>query len=188
MAISALSQLGAIAFDASRAASELLRVASSASSGFAAQHAHSGNSAVNIDLDFSFTLQMVLFAGLIVVLKPLLFDPVLRVFEERENRTDGAKTAAREMQEKAGELLQRYEQELSRVSRAAAEERDKVRAETARLENEMLNTARASTAKLLEQGRKDIQSQVDKIRFDLGRDAERLARDIATRALGREVH
>jgi F-type H+-transporting ATPase subunit b len=149
--------------------------------------AHSG-AAVNIDLDWSFTLQMVLFAGLIVALKPLLLDPVLRVFEERENRTDGAKGAARGMQEQAGELLQRYDQELLRVNRAAADERDKMRAETARLENELVNAARASSAKILEDGRTDIRTQVDKIRLDLGRDAERLSREIAGRALGREVH
>jgi F-type H+-transporting ATPase subunit b len=74
------------------------------------------------------------------------------------------------------------------VNRAAAEERDRMRAETARLENEIVSAARASTAKILEQGRNDISKQVDQIRFDLGREAERLSRDIAGRALGREVH
>jgi F-type H+-transporting ATPase subunit b len=52
-----------------------------------------------IDFDLTFVLQMLLFAALIVVLRPLLFDPVLRVFEEREKRTDGARQSARQMQE-----------------------------------------------------------------------------------------
>ncbi len=143
---------------------------------------------MNIDLDLSFTLQMLLFAALIVALKPLLFDPVLRIFEERERRTDGARDEAREMQERAGELLEKYEAELSRVGRAAAEERERMRAETTRLENEILAEARAGTARILDQGRKDIADQVEAIRFDLGRQSERLARQIAARALGREVH
>lgn len=143
---------------------------------------------ISIDLDLTFTLQMLLFAALIVVLKPLLFDPVLRVFEERERRTDGAKAAAREMQRKAGELLQRYETELVKVGKAAAEERDRMRAETARLEAEILAEARTAAARVLDQGRKEIEQQVERIRFDLGRQSERLARDMAARALGREVH
>ena len=38
---------------------------------------------MTFDFDLTFVLQMLLFALLIVVLRPLLFDPVLRVFEER---------------------------------------------------------------------------------------------------------
>lgn len=143
---------------------------------------------VNIDLDLTFTLQMLLFAALIVALKPLLFDPVLRIFEERERRTDGAKDEARDMQERAGALLEKYEAELSRVGRAAAEERERMRAETTRLENEILAEARIATSQVLAEGRKEIAQQVEKIRFDLGRQSERLARQVAARALGREVH
>lgn len=150
--------------------------------------AASGGSAVPLDIDLTFTLQMLLFAVLIVALKPLLFDPALRIFEERERRTDGARAEAREMQKRAGELLEKYEAELAKVGRAAAEEREKMRAETTRLENEIVNQAREATAKILADGRAQIAEQVSKIRFDLGRESERLAHQLAARALGREVH
>jgi len=149
--------------------------------------AASSSGAVNIDFDLSFLGQMVVFATLLVVLKPLLFDPVLGLFEEREKRTDGAKASAREMQEKAGELLRKYEHELQKVHSVAGEERDKIRAETARLEAEQMAEARAVTAKLLDEGRERIQEEIHAIRFELGRDSERLAREIAGRVLGREV-
>jgi F-type H+-transporting ATPase subunit b len=146
-----------------------------------------GGGAINIDLDLTFTLQMAAFALLIVVLKPLLFDPVLRIFEERERRTEGARAEAREMQERAGSLLERYEAELQRVSATAAEERDRVRTETAQLEAEILAEARASTARIVDEGRRQIEEQVQKIRFELGRESERLGRQIATQALGRDL-
>jgi F-type H+-transporting ATPase subunit b len=143
--------------------------------------------AVNIDLDRTFIMQMVVFAALVVLLKPLLFDPVLRVFEEREKRTEGAKAEARKMQEKAGELLRRYEKKLEDVQRAAAAERDRLRGETARLEAQILEEARAATAAIGAEGRKRIEGEVNKIRFDLGRSSVELARDAASRVLGREV-
>ena len=143
--------------------------------------------AVNIDFDLTFVGQMVVFAALILVLKPLLLDPILSLFAEREKRTDGAKAAAREMQEKAGELLRKYEHELEKVQRVAAEERDKMRAETARLEAAQMHEARELAAKIVEEGRSRIEEEIHEIRFDLGRDSERLARDIASRVLGREV-
>jgi len=143
--------------------------------------------AVNIDFDLTFVGQMVIFAALILVLKPLVFDPVLGLFEEREKRTDGAKAAAREMQQKAGELLRKYEHELEKVHRVAAEERDAIRAETARLEAEQMNEARQVAAKIINQGRERVAEEIHAIRFELGRNSERLARDIAARVLGREI-
>jgi F-type H+-transporting ATPase subunit b len=143
--------------------------------------------AVNIDFDLTFIGQMVVFAALILVLKPLLFDPVLRLFEEREKRTDGAKAAAREMQEKAGDLLRKYELELEKVHRVAAEERDRIRGEAARAEAEEMNAARELSAKIVDEGRERIQEEIHAIGFELGRSSEKLAHDIASRVLGREV-
>lgn len=142
---------------------------------------------VNIDFDRTFLVQMVLFITLVVVLKPLLFDPILKVFELREERTDGARKSAREMQEKAGELLQRYEREIERVNQVAAVEREKLRSETAKLEAEILTEAREATGKIIEEGRARIDKEVSSIRFDLGRQSERVARELAVRVLGREV-
>ncbi|HEX4340343.1 MAG TPA: ATP synthase F0 subunit B [Polyangiaceae bacterium] len=143
--------------------------------------------AVNIDFDWTFVGQMVVFAVLILVMKPLVYDPVLSLFEEREKRTDGAKADAREMQEKAGVLLRKYEHELEKVHQVAAAERDKVRAETARLEADQMNEARVIASKIIDDGRERIAEEIHSVRFELGRSSERLARDIASRILGREV-
>jgi F-type H+-transporting ATPase subunit b len=143
-----------------------------------------------IDLDFNHVVvfQALIFLFLIVVLKPLLFDPMLKVFALREERTEGARETARELEEQAGELLTRYEAELTRVNHAAAEERDRLRAETTKLEAQILNEARAAAAKIVDEGRRRIETDVNSIRFELGKQSERLAADIATRVLGREAN
>jgi F-type H+-transporting ATPase subunit b len=142
---------------------------------------------VTLDFDNTVIFQAALFLLLFLVLRPLLFDPMLRIFALREERTEGAKATARELQERAGELLTKYETELSRVTRSATEERDKLRAETARLEAEIMRDARDAVTKIIEQGRKSIEAEVDKVRFDLGRESERTASLIVQRVLGREV-
>jgi F-type H+-transporting ATPase subunit b len=113
---------------------------------------------------------------------------MLKVFALREERTEGARDAARELEEQAGELLTKYEAELTRVNQAAAEERDKLRAETAKLEAQILSEARAAAAKIVDEGRRRIETEVNAIRFELGKQSERLASDIATRVLGREAN
>lgn len=140
---------------------------------------------VTLDFDNTVILQAALFTALLLILKPLLFDPMLRVFALREERTDGARATARELQERAGDLLGQYERELARVSQVAAEERDKLRAETARLEAEIMREGREATAKIVEQGRKRIEAEVNAIRFELGREAERVSEMIVARVLDR---
>ncbi|HEX9620118.1 MAG TPA: ATP synthase F0 subunit B [Polyangiaceae bacterium] len=143
--------------------------------------------AIELDLDKTVIIQAVLFALLVVILKPLLFDPVLAVFGLREERTEGAKVEARRLQGQAGELLVRYERERQQVHQVAANERDRTRTETARLEASILGEARAAVQDIVERGRKNAGEQVNSVRFQLGRESERIARDVAARVLGREV-
>jgi F-type H+-transporting ATPase subunit b len=153
-----------------------------------AVQAAAGNEAVTVDLDKSVLLQVVLFSLLVIILKFLLFDPVLRVFALREQRTEGAKGDARHLQERAGELLRRYELEVERINRVAAAERERLRAETVKLEAEILHEAREAAARIIADGRHRIEMEVNQIRFDLGRESERAARQVAALALGREVN
>jgi F-type H+-transporting ATPase subunit b len=141
-----------------------------------------------LDFDRTVLFQMGLFLFLMLTLKPLLFDPMLKVFALREQRTDGAKAEARELQEQAGELLRQYEVELVRVNQVAAEERQRLRAETSKLEAEILEEARKATARIVEDGRRRIEEEVNRIRFDLGKESERVSQQIVSRVLGREVH
>ena len=139
---------------------------------------------VPLDFDRTVLLQILVFAVLIVVLKPLLFDPVLKVFSLREERTEGAKATARELQEKAGELLQRYEKELVRVQEVAANERDLLRSETSKLEAEILREARDATARIVEDGRRKIETEVNAIRIAVGAESEKVAQMIVDRVVG----
>lgn len=144
-------------------------------------------SAINVDFDLTFLAQFVLFAAFVTFLKPLLFDPLLKVFEERERRTEGAKREAREMDAEAGELLTRYETELEEVRREASLEREKLRVETAAIEARIMVQARADTARILEVGKARIAGEVAELRKELERAKPELAAQIASRMVGREV-
>ncbi len=149
--------------------------------------ADSSAGGVNLDFDMTFVVQMVAFAILVMILKPLLFEPLLKLFEERERRTEGAKVLARRMDERAGELLRRYETELDVVRRTAAEERDKLRAEAQHLEAQILAEARADTAKLIAEGKRKLETERVATRAELSARVNDVARAIASRVLGREV-
>ena len=144
-------------------------------------------SEVSVDFDLTFVAQFLLFATFVQLMRPLLFQPLLRVFEERERRTEGEKRRAREMDEKAGEYYGRYEAKLEEVRRVAGLERERLRAETAKLEAQIMAEARAEAAQILETGKAKIAAEVGDLRRELERVKPALAAEIATKVLGREV-
>ncbi len=144
-------------------------------------------SAISVDFDLTFLAQFVLFAAFITVLKPLLFDPLLKVFEERERRTEGAKKKAREMDAEAGELLTRYEAALEKVRAEAGRDREKQRGEAAALEAKIMAEARTEAARILEVGKARIAADVAELKKELDRARPELAAQIASRILDREV-
>ena len=144
-------------------------------------------SAINVDVDLTFLVQLVLFVGLTLILKPILFDPMLKLFEEREKRIEGAKVQARHIDEKSASALAKYESEMGKARSTANAERDKLRAEGVKQEQEILATVRAATAKTLDEGRRAAQVEAEKVRTVLRSESAGMARDLASRVLGREV-
>src|SRR5450432_2535245 len=120
--------------------------------------------AISVDFDATFLVQFVLFAALTLVLKPLLFDPMLRLFEERERRIDGAKLQARKIDEKSASALSTYEAEMAKARATGNAERDKVRAEGVAREQQILGAVRAATSKVIDDGKRAAHAEAYKVR------------------------
>jgi F-type H+-transporting ATPase subunit b len=142
---------------------------------------------VNVDLDASFVVQIVLFVVLLLVLKPLLFDPMMRLFEEREERIDRTIEKARKTDEASAKALAKYEAILAKAREAGSAERDQIRGQGAKKEAEVTAAVRSQTAATLEQGRAAIANETKEARAKLQAEAAGLGRAIASRVLGREV-
>jgi F-type H+-transporting ATPase subunit b len=142
---------------------------------------------VNVDFDLSFIAQIALFGLFIVLLKPILFEPLLALFEEREKRTEGARAQARKMDETAGDLVKKFETEIEKVRHAANLERDRLRAETSRLEAQILADAKTQSTAIIEAGRVRITKEMATLRSELEASRPALAEQIASKIIGREV-
>jgi F-type H+-transporting ATPase subunit b len=143
--------------------------------------------AVTLDLSLAVVGQLVLFAFFVLVSKPLLFDPLLRVFEAREERTAGAIERARRMDEQAIVLKQEYEERIERVRRQAAVDRERIRGELKKREAELMAAARANATAALTEGLSTIEREGAEIRRALDVERQALATEIASRVLGRAV-
>lgn len=142
---------------------------------------------VTVDLDGTIVVQIALFVVLLLVLKPLLFDPMLKLFEEREKRIEGTRREASKEDERSAKALAKYEAILGKAREAGASEREALRADAAKREAELMARVRASVATTVEQGRAAIADEAKTARGALVGEASTLGRSIASRVLGREL-
>jgi len=149
--------------------------------------ASSEGGAVNVDLDASLVVQIGIFILLLVILKPLLFDPMLKLFEEREKKIEGTRREATKEDERSAKALAKYEGILSKARDAGNLERDQLRAEGQKKEAEILALVRSQTGATVESGRKAIAEEAKAARTALETESKVLGSVIASRVLGREV-
>ncbi|MGH7434283.1 MAG: ATP synthase F0 subunit B [Polyangiaceae bacterium] len=143
--------------------------------------------AISVDFDATFLVQVAMFVALTLFLKPVLFEPLLELFEERERRIDGAKLQARKIDQKSATAHTKYEAEMAKARAAAGAERDKIRAEAMKDEQEILAKVRASTAEVIDAGKRGAAAEAQSARTNLKTEAAARARELASRVLGREV-
>ena len=142
---------------------------------------------VNLDFDATLLVQAGFIIALWLILKPLLFDPMLKLFEEREKRIEGAKLRARRIDEKSADARAEYEEAMAKSRAEGETEREKLRAEGLRKENELLAKVRAETLQRVGSARAEIDRDVAATRAALQPHTNAIAKDLAKRVLGREV-
>ena len=156
-------------------------------SGITTAHTILASGAVTIDLDWTFLAHFVLFSAFVVIMKDLVFDPLLKVFEEREKRTQGAVDRARAMDEQAIALKGELDDKMEGVRREAAIDRDKNRAKLKKIELEAMAEARSTVSTKLDEGMGKLDKEASAIRTELAGQRNLLAEQIASRVLGREL-
>ena len=140
-----------------------------------------------IDLDGTIWIQLVLFGIAFFLLRPLVFRPMIALFEARENAIEGSKLEALRLQDEAEAESEEFDEEMRRLRLQAGEERDRLRAEGKRLERTVLDRVREETDKQLADADKQLATEAAKLRADIDATVPALATQIATKLLNREV-
>ena len=140
-----------------------------------------------IDIDWTVLVQFGLFLLLLLVSNKLLFQPYLRLRERRKQGIDGAREEAERMTAQADASLANYEKQLAAARSRANEEGRKVRAEAAGHEKDVTDKARAEAQKAIDEATAKMRQETDAARLQLLPQANQLARQIASKLLGREV-
>jgi F-type H+-transporting ATPase subunit b len=140
-----------------------------------------------ISLDISILYQVVLFVVLWLILSKVLFQPYLRLLDEREQRTSGAQHDSSDLEREGARLRAEYEEKIHLAQSAAYGDRERL-LQSARAEREtILGEARQAATQSLEQARQEIASALAAERTLAAREAAQIAAGMASKVLGRSV-
>lgn len=137
--------------------------------------------------NLSLVLIMVCFWATLFLVYRYLIVPVNRVLEERNGRIDGAEKEWAERNDDYLSATARLEEELAEAGRQAAAIREKFRQDAQAARQTKLDEAREKADGRLGTALESLTRDEDAARFELREQAGVLARDFASRLLGREV-
>lgn len=140
-----------------------------------------------IDIDLTVFVQFGLFLLLFLAANKLLFQPYLALRERRKAGIEGAREEAERMTASADAKLADYEKQLAAARSRANEEGRKVRTEASAHEKEVTDKARAEAQKAIDEATAKMKQETEAARLQLLPQASTLAKQIATKLLGREV-
>ena len=164
-----------------------LSLAAAIATNLIAASAHAAGDLVLIP-DPGLLLTMVIaFTLLIFPLNALLFKPIFRALDAREERIQGARERSVKLQQDADEVLGRYETAI-REARSESETARQAKLEQAREEQTRLTTAAKASAEAdLERARGELSQTIESARTSLRASADELARSAAETVLGRAI-
>lgn len=140
-----------------------------------------------VDLDATVFIQLVVFLLLFLLLRPLLFRPLMAVLSERERATEGDVKEAKRRQFKAEDKMKTYEREIERIREKASLEREKIRESGRAREREILDKARDDVNAAIDEGRKTMEGEASGVRKSIAREIDVLTKEIVAVVLGRKA-
>ncbi len=138
-----------------------------------------------IELNLTLIIQLVIVLSLMGILTQIVFKPFMNVIQERRNRIEGAEEKAKDLQQQADELIERYREAIAAAQAQGAGIRDELRKTSLAEEMAILEKAMAEANRLIQEVKGKIAEETRAAREDLRVQAQNLSREITEKILGR---
>ena len=140
-----------------------------------------------ISLDISVVYQIVFFLVLWFVLSKVLFRPYIKLLEEREAKTAGASHDAADLEREGARLKAQYEERIAQAQAGGGAAKEAILQEARQRREQVLSQARQEATATLEAARREVASQLAREQQLAATEVATVARQMASKILGRNV-
>ena len=137
-----------------------------------------------LDINGWFFVQLANIVILFLFLNYVLFQPFLRLFQEREDNTEGALEKARELDQEKDTLLASIDKKLNAARSTARSNFEEASDEGIEIQKKALETAQAEAMEINKKAKADLEAAADKARASLKSDVEAFSKQIVEKLVG----
>ncbi|MDQ7786461.1 MAG: ATP synthase F0 subunit B [Thermodesulfovibrionales bacterium] len=131
-----------------------------------------------LELNWTFIVMLINFLVLLFILNSILFQPLLKIFKQRDDTVKGDLDAARDMSTKREENIARLNKELGDARSKAKETFEVLRTEGVQKQKEVLSAAETEAVSILEKAKAEIKADAEKARQALRADVDKFSDEI----------
>lgn len=140
-----------------------------------------------LELNYTFFIQLGIFAVVFVLLSNIYFKPFLKLFEARHKRTVQDREAAEKLMSQAEARFEEYKKRLAEERLSARREYEAVIDQVKKEEAAALASAREEAKKITQTAAESITRLREDLQKSLEADVERIAQQISERLLSRKI-
>ncbi len=140
-----------------------------------------------VDIDGTLLAELVLFLLCFLLLRSLVFKPLLRLVDERRAQTEGAREEAKRLESDADQRTKKVTRAVQQAKVEASEERERLRQQSKQREQDVLRGAKEEAARITDAARRKVAAQRPEAEREAAAKARELATDIAARLAGRAL-
>jgi len=132
-------------------------------------------------------LQLIPFLLTILVLNSIIFQPMLKYLDDRDNASSGAEDKAKEIEAEIESNLADLEEKIQAAQQKASVLRSNAREKLVRQYNDVVHQSRKDADLEVKEAAAEIAAQQVAARQDIKVQAKDIATQIASQALGRDI-
>lgn len=140
-----------------------------------------------MEVNATLIVQAAFFCFLLLWLSPVLFRPMLRLFDAREAQIEGAKQTAQAYDEEARQELERVESQISEAFSEAKQLKLSMKEEAEAHYRTMVEAARGEAAKSLHEARLELDSMASQVSAELRSQVKPLSESLSSALLRGEA-
>jgi len=140
-----------------------------------------------IEINFTLIIQMINFFLLIFILNKILYKPILKILEEREQRIEGQQQQAKKIIEDGQVILTDYNKKLYDAKIDAMNTKNAARNEASEQANGIIEDSRKKSEEIITRMQQEMASELTQAKKELDPELSVMAATIAQQILGRKV-
>jgi len=140
-----------------------------------------------IELNWTFFVQVINFLVLMFILNKILYKPILKVLDERDERVVGGQTKAKQLVAESEKIISSYNDKLQVAKIDALGTKNTARKEASDQANVIIEDARRKAEDIISQVQQEMAKEIERVKKELEPEVGIMAATIAQQILGRKV-